>query len=455
MIAALIPVSALLVSVAVLQMGNGLQGTLLPVRATIEQFASTEIGLIGTAYFIGFGLGCYFGGRLVKRAGHIRTFAAMASLASTTALLHALILDPVFWSVARCLTGFCFAVLYVVVESWLNERSTNETRGAVLSAYNIINLTVITVGQMMMTLYDPASFPLFILASVLVSMGVVPIAMTTSAAPAPVQIVRLRLLYLYRVSPLGCIGALAVGIVNGSFWTLGPVFALNNGMAVTGVAIFMSTAVLAGAAGQWPLGRLSDRTDRRRIILLACVMASLAGAITLLPFASTEWGVYLTAVVFGLFAFPLYSIAVAHLNDFIPTDEFVEASSGTLLLYALGAAIGPIPAALAMDWFGPAGLFLFTACIHLLTAALAILRMRQRHIPQYKEDFVIASRTSPTAYAMDPRSSEDETVLDAEAVAETDTAGAATEAEPVDIEDGAQQPESDPQDPDIERPGST
>lgn len=409
MISALAPVTALLFSVALLLMGNGLQGTLLPVRATIEQFASTQIGLIGTAYFIGFGLGCYFGGRLVQRAGHIRTFAAMASIASTTALLHALIVEPLFWSAARCLTGFCFAVLYVVIESWLNERSTNETRGAVLSAYNMINLTVITLGQMMMTLYDPASFPLFILASVLVSVGVVPVAMTTSAAPAPVQIVRLRMFYLYRISPLGCIGALSVGIVNGSFWTLGPVFAIDSGMDVTGVAVFMSIAVLAGAAGQWPLGRLSDKTDRRRIILLACLLATLAGASTLIPVNGAQWGFYLTAVVFGAFAFPLYSIAVAHLNDFIPQDEFVEASSGTLLLYAMGAAIGPIPASMVMGWTGPAGLFMFTAAIHGLTAIFTVIRMRQRQMPpKYKEEFVGVPRTSPTLYSIDPRSGDED-----------------------------------------------
>lgn len=433
MIVALAPVSALLISVALLQMGNGLQGTLLPVRANIEQFASTEIGLIGTAYFIGFGLGCYFGGRLVQRAGHIRTFAAMASLASTTALLHALFVEPIFWSAARGLTGFCFAVLYVVVESWLNERSTNETRGAVLSAYNAINLTVITVGQMMITLYDPANFPLFILASVLVSVCVVPLSMTKSEAPAPVQIVRLRLAYLYRISPLGCIGALAVGMVNGSFWTLGPVFALDSGMLVTGAAIFMSVSVLAGAAAQWPLGHLSDLTDRRRVILLSCVMASMAGAITLMPFATTQWGIYLTATVFGIFAFPLYSIAVAHLNDFIPPDEFVEASSGSLLLYAIGAALGPLPAALAMEHVGPAGLFLFTATVHLLTAALAILRMRQRRkAPEYKEEFVIASRTSPTAYALDPRSHDEleDEAADGEAKAGGKTGDGATQSPP-------------------------
>ena len=407
MISALAPVAALLLSVALLLTGNGLQGTLLPVRANIEAFAATQIGLIGTTYFIGFGLGCYFGGRLVQRAGHIRAFAAMASIASTTALLHALFVDPLFWTVARGFTGFCFAVLYVVIESWLNERSTNDTRGMVLSAYNIVNLVMITVGQMMMTLYDPASFPLFILASVLVSLAAVPVAMTTSAAPAPVQIVRLRLFYLYRISPLGSMGALAVGAANGSFWTLGPVFAQERGMDATGVAIFMSLAVLAGAAGQWPLGRLSDRTDRRRIILLASALGCLAGLCSILLNGFGSWGLLLTVGVYGAFAFPLYSIAVAHLNDFIPQDQFVEASSGTLLLYAIGASIGPLPASMVMSSMGPEGLFAFTAVVHGLLALFTVLRIRAANVPDYKEDFVGVPRTSPTLYALDPRSGEE------------------------------------------------
>ena len=432
MITALAPVAALLCSVALLLMGNGLQGTLLPVRANIESFDSTQIGLIGTAYFIGFGLGCYFGARLVQRAGHIRTFAAMAAIASTTALLHVLFLSPLFWSAARCLTGFCFAVLYVVIESWLNERSTNETRGTVLSAYNIINLAMITVGQLMMTLYDPAGFPLFILASVLVSIAAVPLALTTSVAPGPVQIVRLRMLYLYRTSPLGCVGALAVGAANGSFWTLGPVFALDSGMDVTGVALFMSAAVLAGAAGQWPLGRMSDRTDRRKIILLACLLAFAAGLGNILFSDLTTWSLLATVVLYGAFAFPLYAIAVAHLNDFIPPDEFVEASSGTLLLYAIGAAIGPLPASMAMSAMGPSGLFAFTATVHGLTAAFAVLRMTARHKPpKYKEEFVDVPRTSPSLYALDPRSGDEpEEEVDAEATPEQSATENATEPPP-------------------------
>jgi MFS family permease len=406
MIATVTPVAALLVSVAILLMGNGLQGTLLPVRANIEGFAAFEIGLIGTAYFIGFGAGCYFGGRIVRRAGHIRTFAAMASLASALALAHALFVEPSLWWLFRALTGFCFAVLYVVIESWLNETASNENRGRILSIYSVINLTVITVGQMMLTLYDPATFPLFALASILVSLAVIPLAMTKALPPAPVETVRFRLPYLYAISPVGCAGALAVGMANGAFWTLGPVFAQERGFDVTGIALFMSVAVLAGALSQWPLGRLSDKRDRRQIIIAVCLVGALSG-ITMAVFKDIGPGAtYALVVVFGGMAFPLYSLCLAHMNDFVARGEFVEASSAMLLLYAVGAALGAIPASILMGHIGPQGLFAFTALGHFALATFTLIRMRRRTAPPASEKapFVSVPRTSPTLYALDPRS---------------------------------------------------
>jgi len=203
MIATLAPVSALLLSVVFLLMGNGLQGTLLPVRAQLELFSTTDIGILGSFYFLGFAASCYFGPLVVRRAGHIRTFAAMVSLASTATLVHVLVLEPVFWWPVRAITGFCFAVLYMVIESWLNEKSTNETRGTVFSIYTVINLFVLTVGQMMLTLADPKAFPLFAVASILVSIAALPVALTKSPAPAPIASVQIRIRYLFKSLPVG------------------------------------------------------------------------------------------------------------------------------------------------------------------------------------------------------------------------------------------------------------
>ncbi len=254
MIATLAPVSALLLSVVFLLMGNGLQGTLLPVRAQLELFSTGDIGILGSFYFLGFASGCYFGPHLVRRVGHIRAFAAMVSLASTATLVHVLVLEPLFWWPVRAITGFCFAVLYMVIESWLNEKSTNEIRGLVFSIYTIINLVVLTIGQMMLTLADPKAFPLFAVASILVSLAALPVALTKAPAPAPAPIasVKIRVRYLYNASPVGFIGALVVGLANGSFWSLAPVFAQTNSAVVgaSGIAMFMSISVIAGAMGQ-------------------------------------------------------------------------------------------------------------------------------------------------------------------------------------------------------------
>ncbi|NNE82504.1 MAG: MFS transporter [Alphaproteobacteria bacterium] len=406
MIAAVMPVAALLLSAAFLLMGNGLQGTLLPVRANIEGFAFPEIGLISTAYYIGFGAGCYYGGRIVRRAGHIRTFAAMASLASAIALIHALIVTPELWWLMRAVAGFCFAVLYVVVESWLNECATNDNRGRILSIYNVINLTVITVGQMMLTLADPRAFPLFALASILVSLAVVPLAMTTTSPPAPVEIVRIRLRYLYSLSPVGCVGVFIVGLVNGAFWALAPVFAQGRSFDLTGIALFMSTAVLAGAVGQWPLGRLSDLRDRRYVIVGASTLAAVGGVAMVFSGGLGPWTGFVSVAVFGSMALPIYSLCLAHMNDFAPKGEFVATSSAMLLLYAAGAALGPIPASFLMGQVGPQGLFTATALGHAALAAFTLMRIYRRTAPamERKEPFITVPRTSPTFYALDPRS---------------------------------------------------
>lgn len=379
------PVAALLLSAAVLLAGNGLQGTLLPVRGHLEAFTTPEIGIMGAAYYVGFATGCLFGAHTIKRAGHIRTFTAMSAIASAAALAHALVVSPVFWWGARAVTGFCFAVLYMVIESWLNERSTSQTRGTILSVYLIINLTVITIGQMMITLYDPLEWPLFALASILVSLAAVPVAFTAAAAPAPIQTVKVRVLRLYALSPVGFAACLCVGLANGAFWSLGPVFAQQMGLDIAGVAIFMSTTVIAGAAGQWPLGRASDRFDRRKVIALACSGAALAALVLAFGLTRTPAQTTIATIAFGLFAFPIYAMAVAHTNDFVPDGEFVEASSGLLLVFGMGAVAGPLIASIVMDLLGATGLYAFTAFVHTTMAVFALWRMHRRERPPVEE----------------------------------------------------------------------
>ncbi len=406
MITIVAPIAALLLSVALLLMGNGLQGTLLPVRASIEAFSALDIGLIGSSYFLGFALGCLVGPRIVRRVGHIRTFTAMVAIASSVVLAHAIVVVPGAWWAMRVITGVCFAVLFMVIESWLNEKSSNENRGLVFSVYTVVNLTVVTIGQMMLTLDEPTNFPLFALASILVSLAAVPVALTTAPAPKPVETVHVHFAKLLKTSPVGAVGCFAVGLANGAFWALGPVYAQAGTGGVTAVALFMSVTVIAGAIGQWPLGHLSDRMDRRRVIVASCSGAAVAAAV--LVFMDPDWRtpVLALAFCFGMFAFPLYALSVAHTNDFVSPEGYVEAASGLLLLYALGAVAGPIVASLGVKFFGIGALFAFTAVVHIMTALFALHRMRKR-APTPMEahiTFADALRVAQTVSNVDPRS---------------------------------------------------
>ncbi len=378
MTAVIAPVVALLVSIALLQTGNGLQGTLLPVRAEFEAFSTLSIGLLGSTYYLGFVGGCLFGPHLVRRVGHIRVFTAMAALASAAPLAHGLLLMPAPWWVLRILTGFCFATLFIVIESWLNEHATKETRGSILGVYLFINLTVVTIGQLMLTVQDPNDFVLFAVASILVSLAAIPVALSVAPAPAPIESVQIRLRNVLRTSPVGFFGCFVVGATNGTFWALGPRFASASGLAVAGVAVFMSVTVLAGAAGQWPLGKYSDRIDRRKVLLGASLALAGVGALLWWHGETNDYRLFVLCAAWGFLAFPLYGVSVAHANDHAAADQFVEMSSTLLLIFAAGAVVGPLLAALLMTSFHASVLFAYTASMHLLLAGFVLWRMHKR-----------------------------------------------------------------------------
>lgn len=376
---ALAPVAALLIGVSILLTGQGLQGTLLPVRAALEAFSTVSIGVMGAAYFFGFTLGCLRGGELVRRVGHVRVFLAMTALGSAAPLVHGLFLSPVGWALLRMISGFCFAVLYVVIESWLNEASTNENRGAIFSLYAMISLTVLAAGQMMTLLYDPFDLHLFAIASVLVSLGALPVALSTSPSPEIPQSVAVDLRRLFRISPAATVGCLATGLANGAFWSLAPVFAVTIGGDPSLPAWFMTASVVGGAVLQWPLGYLSDRIGRRKIIIAA---AAVGAAVSIVIVTSLDNLTFVSACIAGLawgaVAFPLYAIAVAHANDFAEADDYVMISSGLLLMYGVGAIAGPFVASTIMTWTNAGGLYAYTGIVHLCLVAYVAYRMLRR-----------------------------------------------------------------------------
>lgn len=376
---ALAPVAALLIGVSILFTGQGLQGTLLPVRASLEAFTTVSIGTMGAAYFLGFTLGCLRGGELVGRVGHVRVFLAMTALGSSAPLIHGLFLSPLAWTLLRMLSGFCFAVIYVVIESWLNERATNENRGIVFSTYVMISLSVLAAGQMMTLLYDPSGLQLFAIASVLVSLGAIPVALSTSPSPEIPQSVEVNLRRLFRVSPAAAIGCLATGLANGSFWSLAPVFTKSITPDPSLAAWFMTAAVIGGALSQWPLGYLSDRVGRRKILVAAAAIGVVISGVIVTSMGSLTFvSANIAGLLWGSIAFPLYAIAVAHANDFAEADDYVMISSGLLLMYGIGAIVGPFAASTLMTWTNAAGLYAFTGIVHLGLAGFVGFRMLRR-----------------------------------------------------------------------------
>ena len=382
MIRAITSVAALLFGAAILLTGQGLQGTLIPVRATLENFSTISIGLIGTTYFLGFTYGCWKGAGLIRRVGHVRVFAAMTAIASATPLLHGLWVNPWIWSSLRFVTGFCFAILYLVIESWLNERSTNENRASVFSAYILINMTVLGVGQQMLMFYNPLHLNLFALASVLVSLAAVPVALSRSENPRTIEDTKLDFRYLYKNSTVGMLGSLVCGLANGSFWALAPVFSVAISGDISLTANFMTAVVVGSAVGQWPLGWLSDRIDRRIVLGGISFSGVIIGAILwLMAPGLSNSGLIALAALWGALAFPVYSIAVAHANDRAEAGNFVMVSAGLLMMYGIGAILGPFIASMMMTYGSPGYLFLFTGIVHLLLAIYVISRLFFRSQP--------------------------------------------------------------------------
>ena len=374
-IRALAPVATLLLSAAILLAGQGLQGTLLPVRASLEHFSTFSIGSFGAAYFFGFTVGCLKSGELLRRVGHIRVFLAMSAIASAAPLVHGLIVGPIVWGVLRFLTGFCLAALYIVIESWLNERSTNANRGMIFATYSMITLTMMAAGQMMTLLYNPLGLQLFVITSVLFSIGAVPIALSSALSPAQPASTETNIRDLFSLSPSGTVGCFAVGMANGAFWGLAPVYASAVGDPVKMAAWFMAAAVIGGAILQWPLGLLSDALGRRKMLVAVCVLGAGAGvALAMLVPHLGFTGIVLLGGVWGAFAFPMYSIVVAYTNDYAEHDEYVKVSAGLLLVYGFGAIIGPFAASALITLRGADSLFLFTAAVHLLLIAFVTYR---------------------------------------------------------------------------------
>jgi MFS family permease len=401
---------ALLLGMALIMLGNGLQGTLLGVRATLEGFPTTVTGFVMTGYFAGFLAGSVLAPKIVQRVGHIRVFAALASLASSSALVHAVFVDPWTWGAMRLVTGFSYAGLYVVAESWLNDRATNETRGQILSIYMVIAYGGMTMGQILLNLADPGGFVLFVLISVLVSLALVPISVTAVPAPSFDTPAHVGLRQLYRISPLGVLGGFGTGMANGMVFGMGAVYARVAGMSVSEVSLFMGLILLGGLLLQWPVGRISDVFDRRRVILAVTAFATALGLLlALVPDLLTQSKLGLVFLLGGT-VLPMYSLCGAHLNDHLDASQMVAANSGYVLINGLGASLGPVTVSLAMAAAGPDGFFMALSAVLGAIALFTAWRMTRRaSVPQAEQGLFVGMppRTSPIAGQLNPETPED------------------------------------------------
>lgn len=398
---ALGPLLPLLIAAGILLAGNGLQGTLVTLRGAEEGFDAAFIGLMGTAYFGGFLVSCVISPRLLKAVGHIRVFAALAAIASSASLMLVLWIEPLVWILLRFVMGFCFSGLFMAVESWLNEASANKDRGRVLSIYRVVDLAVVTGSQFMLPLFGVGSFAIFALASIMISLSLVPVSLADRSSPKPPQQVSFDLKTIWSISPLACLGCITIGLTNSAFRTIGPLFGSAAGLDTAGIALFMSAGIIGGAVLQYPLGWMSDRLDRRYVFITATLGAAAAGF-----FLSTFAGnnpllLYLGIFVFGAFSLPLYSLSAAHANDRASTGQYVLIAAGLSFFYSIGAAAGPLFVAWVMKIFGTSAFFTYTSIIHLLLVALTVWRMRARSRPERSSGrFTTLLRTSPVFFRL-------------------------------------------------------
>lgn len=368
--------SALLLGMALLTLGAGLQATLLGVRATLDGWSTLVMGIVMAAYYIGFVGGSVAAPALVKRVGHIRVFAALTATAAATILVQSVFVGAWQWALLRAVSGVCFAGIYVVAESWLNDRAEPRSRGVLLATYMVVIYVGLGAGQLLLNLADPREQGLFILIGVLISLAVVPMALTAQRAPEFGIPRRVSFRALLAISPLGAVGAVFSGATAGSLFSLGPVYAASSGFDTRAVAVFMACSILPAVVLQVPLGRLSDRVDRRNVLIGIALSAALAAATASGLEAATP-AFFLAVAAYGGLSLTTYAVCLAHVNDHLQPEEIVAASATVLLANGIGSAIGPVLVSVAMQFAGPGAFFASIVVLHATFALYAAWRKRQ------------------------------------------------------------------------------
>jgi len=371
---------ALLLGMMLLQVGNGMQGTLLGIRGVIEGFSTLQLSIVMSSYFAGFLFGSRMAPYMIRRVGHVRVFAALGSMISAMMILFPTVTDPWAWSLFRVVIGFCFSGVYVTAESWLNNSASNETRGQALSLYMIVQMLGIVSAQALLVVADPAGYVLFVIPCVLVSLAFAPILLSVSPTPAFDTTKPLSLLQILKISPLGCVGMLLTGGVYAAQFGMAAIYGSQAGLSVAQISTFVASFYVAALVAQYPLGWLSDRMDRRVLIAIVALVTGIGAVIGMLLGDNFSL-LLLAAFLIGGSSNPLYALLIAHTNDFLDRDDMAAAAGGMLFINGLGAIAGPLMLGWMMGVMGPGGYFLYMAILMVALVAYAVFRMTQRAAP--------------------------------------------------------------------------
>ncbi len=385
----------LLLGILLLMVGNGMQGTLLGIRGGIEGISTGQMSVVMSTYFAGFLLGSRLVPDMIQQVGHVRVFAALGSLISSVLILYAVAPHWIAWALMRFLIGFCFSGVYITSESWLNASTSNESRGQAMSAYMIVQMLGIISAQLLMNTADPAGYLLFVIPSVLVSLSFMPILLSTRPAPQFATLKRMSFGKLFKVSPLGCVGIFLMGGVFSALFGMASVWGSSKGLTVTEISAFVAAIYAGGLVLQYPIGWLSDHSDRRLILLGLAVLGGATCLITVM-LQPGIWGLLLAAALIGGVANPVYSLLLAYTNDFLDTSDMAAASAGLLFINGVGAMAGPLITGWLMSLLGPDGFWTYIGILLVIMAAYTGWRRTRRAAPTQDQGFAVIAPSATT-----------------------------------------------------------
>jgi len=390
----LISFAALFLSVILLQLGLGGVVPLDALSGVVLGFSTTEIGLLGSAHFFGFFIGCWWAPRLMGQVGHSRAFAAFTAAGTIGILAHMMVATPLAWVLLRLLTGVAVAGCYTIIEAWLQAKLTNETRGRAMGVYRVVDIAGNLGAQLLIGVLTPAAYVSYNLLALLCCAALFPLVLTRAEAPAMRDTPRLRPALAWQRSPLAVAGVIVSGITGAAFRMVGPLYGLAVGLAADKIALFLAAYVLGGAFAQIPVGWLADKYDRRTVLVWLSAASAVACGVTIVSASGGAWAIFLGAALFGLTTFPIYSISAAHAHDFADPTEAVELSAALLFLYAVGAIASPLIASMLITRLGPEAMFGFLAVSHIALVIFGLYRMRVRPGPKARTSYTYEPRTS-------------------------------------------------------------